>query len=121
VTPPPSTDSLHPLTPPEGTPVGLTVTGVLTSTANTNFILEFYANFTDGPSGRYLLGSLKVKTGADGVADFEFIGKVPPIGAGYITSTATDSDGNTSEFSNSVAITDWPAFTPGIYLLPPIR
>jgi hypothetical protein len=79
-------------------PIGVSVTGLLISTANSTFILEFFANYTYGPSGRFLLGSLKVTTNSSGIADFEFIGKVPPVGAGFITATATDADGNTSEF-----------------------
>jgi hypothetical protein len=84
-------------------PLGLQVAGSLASRANTTFTLEFFANNVSDPSGRYFLGSLLVSTNAAGVAAFAFNGLLPPSGADFITATATDPAGNTSEFSAPVS------------------
>jgi hypothetical protein len=77
----------------------LQVTGTLTAKKKTSYTLEFFANDADGPSGRYYLGSLVVTTNKAGVAEFTYTGSAPPIGADFITATATDPKGNTSQFS----------------------
>lgn len=79
------------------------VTGTLTSRPNTNFTLEFFANTASGASGKFFLGSLGVRTNANGVASFVYTGPLPPSGATFITSTATDPSNNSSEFSNAVS------------------
>jgi hypothetical protein len=84
---------------------GTQVTGGLNSTADTTFTLEFFANTTTGPSGRYFLGSTVVTTNTLGIATFIFSGKSLPSGASYVTATATDPVNNTSEFSAAVAKT----------------
>jgi hypothetical protein len=86
-------------------PTGTQVTGSLNSTADTTFTLEFFANTTTGPSGRYLLGSTIVTTNTLGIATFIFSGKALPSGASYVTATATDPVNNTSAFSLAVAKT----------------
>jgi hypothetical protein len=80
-------------------PLCLQVTGTLTSAANSWFTIEFFANDASAPSGRIYLGSRRVRTDAAGVATFTFLGPLPPSGADFITATATDAAGNTSEFS----------------------
>ena len=54
-------------------------------------------------SGRYLLGSTTVKTNASGLATINFTGIALPSGATYVTATATDPRGNTSQFSAALA------------------
>ena len=81
---------------------GATVTGVLTSTANTTFRLEFFGSPQCGPTGygqgKDFLGSFDVTTDANGVAAFQQALTTAPAGR-IVTATATDADGNTSEFS----------------------
>ena len=81
----------------------LTVTGTLTSTPSTTFRVEFFSNDALDPSGfgegEAFLGFEEVTTDANGDAPFSV-----PISAAVddgdsITATATDPDGNTSEFS----------------------
>ena len=78
------------------------ITGSLNSTANTAFRLEFFANDKVNPlgfgEGRYFLGFVNVTTDASGDAAFDV--NFPAVArAPHITGTATDPDGNTSEFS----------------------
>ncbi|MBI3965182.1 MAG: thrombospondin type 3 repeat-containing protein [Chloroflexi bacterium] len=81
----------------------ITITGVLTSTPSTTFALDFYSNAAADPSGhgegeRYL-GSHTVTTAANGSAPFTAtFAQAVPVGH-FISATATDPAGNTSEFS----------------------
>lgn len=80
----------------------VTLSGTLTSTVNTAFRLEFYANDTCDPSGygegKYYLGSADVTTNGSGRADFA-VTLFNALSKHTFTATATDPDGNTSEFS----------------------
>jgi hypothetical protein len=78
---------------------GVQISGTLTSKPRSTFSVEFFANYTSGSSGRISLGTKLVTTNGSGLATFTFVGPVLPLGANFITSTATDSLGNTSEFS----------------------
>ena len=88
-----------------------TVSGTLNSTPNTTFTLEFFSNTTCDPSG-YGEGETfqptttpaTVTTDANGDVSFNFTfaNTVPP--GRVITATATDPDGNTSEFSACMAV-----------------
>jgi parallel beta-helix repeat protein len=80
-------------------PLGMQVSGTLTTTPNATFTIEFFANNADESSGHYFLGSMKVKSNATGVATFTFFGSLPPNGANFVTATVTDLKNNTSEFS----------------------
>ena len=76
---------------------------ILNSTASTTFRLEFFSNDGCDPSGfgegRKFLGFLDVTTDETGDAIFEFQGK-----GSFLTATATDPDGNTSEFSQCIEL-----------------
>jgi hypothetical protein len=78
------------------------IVGALNSIANTTFRLEFFGN--DGADssgfdeGRFFLGSSDVTTDGSGDASFDLNFPLVP-GVGRITATATDLNGNTSEFS----------------------
>jgi hypothetical protein len=84
------------------------VGGLLNSTPNTTFLLDFYANTEADPSGygegERWLGSATVTTDAAGNASFNVL--VPgATGTGeFLTATATDAAGNTSEFSGAIAV-----------------
>ena len=54
--------------------------------------------------GRYVLGSATVMTDASGNASFVFSVPDPCGGAQFVTATATDPGGNTSEFSQAFGI-----------------
>jgi len=92
------------------------VQGTLNSTPSTQYTLEFFHSGSCDPSGfgegESFLGSTTVETDAGGNASFsvEFAESVP---AGrFITATATDSAGNTSEFSQCQMVTAPPTPTP---------
>jgi hypothetical protein len=82
----------------------LAVTGTLNSTAATAFRVEFFANDALDPSGhgegqRYL-GFVSVTTDGSGNAAIAAALPVTGVSVGnFITATATDAAGNTSEFS----------------------
>jgi parallel beta-helix repeat protein len=84
--------------------IGTFITGSLNSTPNTTFRIDFYSSPVGDPSGygegQTHIGWTELTTDANGNADFyTSIGFIPPAGH-VITSTATDPDGSTSEFSN---------------------
>ncbi len=87
----------------------LSVTGTFNSVASTTFRIEFFANDTLDPSGhgegqRYL-GFAEIATDANGNALIDVDLSAAGISAGqFITATATDADGNTSEFSAGVVV-----------------
>lgn len=85
------------------------VNGTLNSTANTTFNVELYANTSNDPSGngeaQRLIGGVAVTTDASGNATFAVL-LVPRVIPGvFISATATDSTGNTSELSASLMVT----------------
>jgi titin len=87
-----------------GTPGATTsVSGSLNSLPNTTYTLDFYASPTPditfyGPGQRYL-GSAMVTTDANGNASFSVTLKAATSKGDWVSATATDPSGNTSEFS----------------------
>jgi hypothetical protein len=79
-----------------------TVIGTLHATASTTYRIEFFDNPSGGNQGQKFLGFIAVTTDTSGnatlVADFA------GAGTGSITATATDSGGDTSVFSQAVAV-----------------
>ncbi|OQY48537.1 MAG: hypothetical protein B6242_02020, partial [Anaerolineaceae bacterium 4572_78] len=79
----------------------LYVYGMLTSTASSNYIIEVYANDVGDSSGygegQTFIMSDTVMTDASGEVYFSLSGAWSS--GNYIAATATDSNGNTSEFS----------------------
>jgi hypothetical protein len=78
------------------------IAGRLNSAANTSYRIEFFANDTIDPSGfgegQSFVGFTNATT--DGSGNVSFNASVPQIAAGrQVTATATDPNGNTSEFS----------------------
>ena len=93
------------------------IQGTLSSTTNTPFQLDFFANTTPDSTGygegQTYLGSSTATTGARGTVSFSFTPATPiPIGK-WITATATNPWGNTSEFSRVLRVSGPPVFTPG--------
>lgn len=81
----------------------VTIGGTLNSTPSTTFRVEFFSNTACDPSGfgegQSFLGATTVNTDAGGNAAFAGLVFALPGGQLFITSTATDPVGNTSEFS----------------------
>jgi len=79
--------------------------GSLSSGTNTTYHIEFFANSTiDGSGngeGETFIGTTNVNTGPAGTVNFVFT-FTPVPGQTNFTATATDPNGNTSEFSPSV-------------------
>ncbi|MCP4707330.1 MAG: hypothetical protein GY869_01785 [Planctomycetes bacterium] len=101
------------------------ITGALNSTPNTDFRVEFFANISVDASGHgqgeRFLGHYNVTT--DPLGDISFSAIVPGYAASdeFISSTATDPNGNTSEFSACVPVgnitIDWYAIDTGGYMI----
>jgi hypothetical protein len=93
------------------------ITGTLSSAPNSSFRLEFYANDTDplglAAEGQQFIGFTNVTTDGNGDASFSVSFNVPVATGRIITTTATDSIGNTSEFSAGIVVpTQAPTPTP---------
>ena len=92
--------------------------GSLNSAANSTFKIQFFANNVADPSGygegRNYLGSTNLTTGADGNVGFSDTLSINSSWGDVFTATATDSAGNTSEFSQAIGgpstqtIGNWP-------------
>lgn len=82
------------------------VAGTLTVVAepSAQFTIEFFSDPVNEAGGKLFLGSKVVTTNGAGFASFSavFAGAMPT--GQFITATATDAAGNTSEFSNAVAV-----------------
>ena len=86
---------------------GTSVSGMLNSTPNTLFQIEFFANALPDSSGHgegaQFLGSTPVLTDGSGNVSFSLTGATLDVAEGrHISATATDPDGNTSEFSRTI-------------------
>ena len=81
----------------------VTLGGTFNSNVITTFTLQFFANGTADPSGygqgQILLGQTTVTTDSSGNATFNATFAAPAGGQAAYTATATDPNGNTSEFS----------------------
>lgn len=81
----------------------VTVGGAFGSVASKTFTLDFYSNSSADPSdygeGQTHIGSKSVTTDADGKTAFSFTSPLQVAPGLKITATASDIDGNTSEFS----------------------
>jgi hypothetical protein len=85
----------------------VTISGSLNSTPSTAFRLEFFSNSSADPSGfgegQTFLGFVDVTTDPGGNATFNVT--LPFTGSfNVVTATATDGDGNSSEFSHAFGI-----------------
>lgn len=80
-----------------------TITGNLNSTPNSTFTLQFFSNTQATRQGRNLIGETPVTTDDNG--DTSFVLNLPiALGIGdFVTATATNTQGDTSEFSGAIA------------------
>jgi Bacterial Ig domain len=92
----------------QGNDVKLAIKGSLTSTPSTTFTLQFFANPAADPSGfgqgQNVIATTTVTTDARGLANFQYTFKSSPSLGEFISATATDPNGNTSEFSADVQV-----------------
>ena len=88
---------------------GTAVQGTLAGAPVATFTVQFFGNTTADPrgygQGRTFLGSTVVTTKASGVADIDLVLPSGLPAGQFLTATATDASGNTSEFSRAVAVT----------------
>jgi hypothetical protein len=97
---------------------GTRIQGVLLSLPSTTYTLDFYGNPVCAPrpqelvEGETWLGTADVTTDGTGRIDFDVTIPVDtPVGA-RIAATATDPDGNTSEFSQRIVFSGFPRSGP---------
>jgi len=87
---------------------GTTVSGSLSSVANTTFRIEFFASPTKDPSGgqgKTFLGFTTVTTNGGGSATFT-LSSLPVVSLGqFVSATATDAGNSTSQFAQDVLVT----------------
>ncbi len=86
----------------------ISVQGSLFEAPDTSYLLQFFSSPKPDPSGfgqgKVWMGSMSVQTDAKGYASFTAsLPSVGPSGA-YISATATDGSGDTSEFSADLAV-----------------
>lgn len=85
---------------------GISIQGTLNSTASTTFTIQFFASDSCDASGngegRVFLGSAAAATNAGGNATFNVTLTASASSGQQITATATNPQGNTSEFSACV-------------------
>ncbi len=88
-------------------PTEVKLTGALNSAANTTYSVDFYANanldLSGHGEGQFYLGSTNLTTDGSGQVQFTTTFAAPLPGR-YLSATATDPFGNTSEFSRWVVI-----------------
>ena len=101
------------------------IQGMLTSTPNTTFRIEFFDNDQADPSGfgqgQIFLPSatLMLTTGPSGTASFSQPVPVVLCGRQFVTATATDPNQNTSEFSATAPVTALSLTITGMALIEP--
>lgn len=83
----------------------VTIAGLLTSQTNTTYVLEFFASASTDASGagegQFFLGATNVTTDGAGLVNFQTT--LPTTLPGrYVSATATDPFGNTSEFATNI-------------------
>ena len=79
---------------------GTTIKGSLSSTPNKTFTMEFFSNPAESKDeGKVFLGEQSVTTDASGKATFTFKPQAKVPRGQFVTATANDSSGNSSEFS----------------------
>jgi photosystem II stability/assembly factor-like uncharacterized protein len=85
-----------------------TVSGTLNGLPNTTFTLDFYGNSTPDITyfgqGEQYLDSITVTTDATGNASFDAVLNAATNDLEWLSATATDPAGNTSEFSGAVQL-----------------
>ena len=88
------------------------IQGTLESIANRSYRIEFFGDSAVDDSmfgeGKVFLGAANSLTGTNGIVGFDLLLPCPP-GVRAVSATATDPDGNTSEFSRALSVEGIPA------------
>jgi len=88
----------------------VTIQGTYNGAVLSAYSIDLYANQVADASGygegQYYLGTIKITTDANGNASFNVTVNDVPAGWSYVTATATNAAGDTSEFSNDDLITN---------------
>ena len=86
------------------------VAGTLSSQPGQSYLVDFYRtpNAAAG-QGQFYLGTANVTTAGSGKATFIYTNTAGNYSGQYLTATATDPFGNTSDFSPAVLATNFPA------------
>ena len=91
---------------------GTIITAILTSAPATTYRIEFFvsdaADLLGFGEGKNFLGFTNATTTANGVAGFTFLSDANLALGTFVTATATDPGGNTSEFSQAAPVTAFP-------------
>ncbi|MSU58715.1 MAG: hypothetical protein EXS35_11155 [Pedosphaera sp.] len=94
------------LTAVSNTATDVTIVGSLNSKPSTTYTVDFYSSLTNDTAGsgegQTWIGATNLTTAADSNVSFT-IGFTATLNGRYVTATATDPFGNTSEFSLAVA------------------
>ncbi|MGA8807068.1 MAG: Calx-beta domain-containing protein [Thermoanaerobaculia bacterium] len=84
----------------------VTIGGTLSSAPSSTYVVQFFqstlCDASGAGEGQTYLGETTITTAASGVGTFNVT--FPGVAGGFATATATDSQGNTSEFSSCAAI-----------------
>jgi parallel beta-helix repeat protein len=96
-----------------GASTGTFIQGTVAGAPNTTLRVEFFINTAADPTGygqgQSYVGFALVPIGMNGVGTILYhIATALPVGQ-FLTATATDPDGNTSEFSKAIPVTPAPA------------
>src|SRR5262249_27468008 len=82
------------------------VSGTLSAAPDTAYTIQFYGNLVADPSGfgegQFPIGTLTLTTGPDGNVSFKTSLPPAPAGVAFVSATATDPQGNTSEFAQDI-------------------
>jgi parallel beta-helix repeat protein len=96
------------LTAASATAGGTVISGTLASVPNSTFSIDFYSNTAPDPSGfgegEFYLGSAMVSTDGAGNASFTATVAAAPSGQRYLSATATDPVGDTSQFAVDIVL-----------------
>ncbi len=98
------------------------IEGLLSSTPNMQYRLEFFANSTattnplGNGGGETFIGSADVITDATGTNNFTVVFSENIVSGQVITATATDANNNTSEFSKWVSVAEVASLSPFIVI-----
>jgi Bacterial Ig domain len=87
----------------------IVIAGTLNSADSTTYVIQLFANVTADPSGygqgQTYLGEVTVTTDASGNASFTATFKTSVAAGEFVSATATDPTGDTSEFAQDVTVT----------------
>ena len=93
------------LTSANSTLAGTTIAGTLNSTPNTTFTIQIFSDSSCDPSGngegQLFVGSTSIATDPGGNLNFSQLFPAVVADQHVVSATATDSNGNTSEFSQA--------------------